>query len=63
MKFNDSITIFRPAGQVFACWSDVERYPEWAEPVIERRKLTDGPVGVGSRFHAVDQWAWAQDSL
>jgi uncharacterized protein YndB with AHSA1/START domain len=56
MKFNDSIIINKPADQVFACWSDVERYPEWAEPVIERRKLTDGPVGAGSRFHAVDQW-------
>lgn len=56
MKISDSITIDKPVDQVFASWSDIERYPEWVEAVIERRKLTNGPVGVGSRFHAVDQW-------
>ena len=24
--------------------------------MIERRKLTEGPVGVGTRYHAVDRW-------
>jgi hypothetical protein len=24
--------------------------------VIERRQLSDGPIGAGTRFHAIDQW-------
>ena len=56
MQFNSEIVIDRPADEVFAYWADLERAPEWAAPVIERRKLTEGPVGVGSRFHAVDKY-------
>lgn len=56
MKLEDSITIRRPVNRVFAMWADIEHYADWAAPVIERKKLTEGPVGVGTRFHAVDQW-------
>ena len=56
MKLYDSVTIKAPAEKVFEVWSDVERYPEWAGPVLERRKLTEGPVRIGSMFRAVDQW-------
>lgn len=51
MQFENEIVIDRPADGVFAYWADLERVPERAATVIERRKLSDGPVGVGSRFH------------
>ncbi len=45
-----------PPGTVFDLFSDLERSGEYSRPVIERRKLTDGPIGVGTKYHAVDQW-------
>ena len=56
MELATSITIDRPVSDVFAYWADLERAPEWAAPVIERRKLTEGPVGVGTQYRAVDQF-------
>lgn len=45
-----------PVATVFELFSDIERSGEYSKPVIERRKLTDGPVAVGTKYHAVDQW-------
>lgn len=56
MKLETEVAISRPIGEVFEYWADLERASEWAAPVIARRKLTDGPVAVGTRFHAVDQF-------
>lgn len=46
----------RPRPEVFDYFADLERASEWATPVLERRKLTDEPVGVGTRFAATDQF-------
>ena len=56
MKLDTRVFVNRPVGEVFARWADLERAPEWAATVIERRKLTEGPVGVGSKYRAVDQF-------
>jgi len=56
----DTITINKPIGEVFNAWTDVEKYSEWADPVISRKKLTSGPVGVGTRFICVDKWPGRQ---
>ncbi|MDX1684477.1 MAG: SRPBCC family protein [Saprospiraceae bacterium] len=56
MKLSTEILIARPLEDVFAYWADLERAGEWAAPVIERRKLTEGPVRVGSQFLAIDQF-------
>lgn len=56
MKVKESITIKAPIEKVFDHWTDVERYSEWADPVIQREKLTKGPVRSGSRFHCIDKW-------
>jgi uncharacterized protein YndB with AHSA1/START domain len=60
MKFYESIVISAPIDRVFETWADVESYSEWADPVLERTKLTEGPVGVGTKFHCVDQWPGRQ---
>lgn len=50
MRLDMEIMIDRPVQQVFDVWSDKERSPDWAAPVQEVRKLTEGPVGVGTKF-------------
>ncbi len=54
MELEATIVIDRPVGEVFALWSEVERYPEWFGMSIEREKLTEGPIGVGTKYRAVD---------
>src|SRR5687767_12667260 len=55
MEFSATVDINRPVDAVFAQFSDVERAPEWSRPVAERQKLTEGPVGVGTAYRAVDK--------
>lgn len=50
MHLDMEIMIDRPVEQVFDLWSDKERSSDWAAPVEEVRKLTDGPVRVGTKF-------------
>jgi uncharacterized protein YndB with AHSA1/START domain len=47
--------VAQPVEQVFGLLADIERRPEWSTAPVERTKLTEGPVGVGSRYHAVDK--------
>ncbi len=55
MELEATALIHRPIAEVFARWSEVERYPDWFESTIERRKVTDGPIGVGTTYHAVEK--------
>ena len=55
MELEATTLIHKPIADVFAGWSEVERYPEWFESTIERRKVTDGPIRVGTIYHAVDK--------
>jgi uncharacterized protein YndB with AHSA1/START domain len=56
MDVEGQVTVRRPIDQVFQGFADLERSGEYSAPVIERTKLTDGPMGVGTRFHALDRW-------
>ena len=56
MRLTASTRVDRPVDEVFALWADLERSPEYSAASVERRKLTDGPIGVGTRYHAVDRW-------
>ena len=49
---SDSITIARPVDGVFAYVTDVTNDPSWHTDVLEARKSTEGPVGVGTVWHA-----------
>ena len=55
LEMNVSVLINKPAKDVFELWCQPERYPEWFTMSLERRPLSDGPIGVGSRFSAVDK--------
>lgn len=50
MKFSNTITInLRPA-TVFEFLAEFENLPVWNYAISETRKITDGPVDVGSRY-------------
>ena len=55
MEIEAAVEVNRPIAEVFARWSEVERYPEWFDMSIERRKVTEGPIRVGTMYHAVDK--------
>lgn len=53
MRFTNTITIDRPQDVVFAYLADLENLPSWNYAIQQTRKITAGPVAVGSRFHQV----------
>lgn len=46
----NEVDISRPAEEVFDYASDHTREPEWNPAMRYLRKLTDGPVGLGTRY-------------
>ena len=53
MKFTNTITIDRPPEAVFAYLADLEHLPAWNYALHETRKVTPGPVTVGTRYSQV----------
>lgn len=56
MRLKQAVTVMVPIERVFDGWADLERSPEHQKPTIERTRLTDGDLGRGTRYRAVDQW-------
>jgi hypothetical protein len=56
MEISGRTHIARPVAEVFQSWETLERSPEYSPAALARRKLTDGPVGKGTRYHAIDRW-------
>jgi len=50
MRFTNTITIRRPAADVFTFLARFENVPRWNYAISETRKVSDGPVGVGTRY-------------
>ena len=50
MHFTNTITIDRPAAEVFAFLAQFENVPQWNYAISETRKTSIGPVGVGVRY-------------
>ncbi len=50
MQFSNTITICRPAADVFAFLSHLENLPRWNYAICETRMTSPEPVGVGSRY-------------
>jgi uncharacterized protein YndB with AHSA1/START domain len=47
------ITINRPIEEVFAYVSDAGNGPKWQKALVEARRITEGPLGVGTQFTGV----------
>jgi uncharacterized protein YndB with AHSA1/START domain len=50
VRFTNTITIDRSPATVFAYLADLENLPRWNYAIDETRKITSGPVTVGSRY-------------
>lgn len=54
--FEFSITINRPAAEVFKALTDFNSYKKWQTGVIESTILTAGAMGVGSKYRFVSEF-------
>ena len=52
-----TVEIARPAQEVFAFVADQTNAPQWQTDLHEVRRLTDGPIGVGSEHEFVRTFA------
>ena len=50
VQFSNTVEIARPRSEVFAYLADLEHTPEWNWAITETRKVTSGPVGVGTVY-------------
>jgi hypothetical protein len=50
IRFSNTIDIARAPADVFAYLADLEHTPEWNWAITRTRKVSPGPVAVGSRF-------------
>ena len=48
--FENTVTIQRPAGEVFAFLADFENIPKWNYAIEDTTKTSAGTVGVGTRY-------------
>jgi carbon monoxide dehydrogenase subunit G len=55
-RVEESITIKRPADEVFDFVTTPENDSLWTSTAVERRRETEGPINVGSRIRAVDKF-------
>jgi carbon monoxide dehydrogenase subunit G len=53
MRFTNTITIDRGLAAVFGYLADLENLPAWNYAIQKTRKITTGPVDVGTQFHQV----------
>jgi len=47
------ITINRPVEEVFAYISDLQNGPKWQPGLVETRRITEGPEGIGTQYTGV----------
>jgi uncharacterized protein YndB with AHSA1/START domain len=50
ISFTNTIHIERPVGEVYDYLADLEHTQEWNWAITETRKVTPGPVTVGTRY-------------
>jgi uncharacterized membrane protein len=53
LEFENTIAIDRPIDEVFAFLSDFENIPKWNYYVLEVRRLSESPIGIGTTYHQV----------
>jgi carbon monoxide dehydrogenase subunit G len=53
IEFENEIVVERPIDEVFGFVSDFENVPKWNYYVLDVRKTSNGPIGVGTTFHQV----------
>jgi carbon monoxide dehydrogenase subunit G len=49
-SFENTVTIRRPVEDVFAFLADFENVPKWNYAIVQTKKVSPGPVGVGTTY-------------
>lgn len=60
VRVEESVTINRPVGEVFAYATDIDRFPEWSALVRRAEKLSEGPTGLGTSLRTELQFLGRQ---
>ena len=50
MRFTNTVEIARPPRDVFEFVTDLENVPTWNHAIVETRKVSEGPSGVGTTY-------------
>lgn len=53
IKGEGDITIDRPIEMVWKFMTDFENYPKWHKGMVEAKKISEGPTGVGTTVEVV----------
>lgn len=53
VRIKASVVIDRPIEEVFAFVIDAEKWPQWMTELVESKKISEGPMGVGTTWSAV----------
>ena len=53
LKIESTTVINRPIEEVFAVLSDLENNPKWSSGFLEVKKTSDGSIGIGTTWRAV----------
>jgi uncharacterized protein YndB with AHSA1/START domain len=53
IKGEGDITIDRPIEMVWTFMTDFENYPTWHKGMVEAKKISEGPMGVGTTVEVV----------
>lgn len=56
IRMGHSVVINRSIEEVFAFVTEVEKWPQWRAEVVEVKKSSGGPVGVGTTFSGVGRF-------
>lgn len=56
LKHEHSVVIEAPPEQIYEYVSDFRRHTEWNYQPQEIKKVSEGPVGVGSMFHTIEEY-------
>ena len=56
MNYETSFVINRPIDEVFAFTTNQENQPKWQSRVQEKKKTSDGPIGVGTTWRGVGKF-------
>jgi uncharacterized membrane protein len=56
MKYETTFVINRPIEEVFAFTTNQENQPKWQSRVLEMKKTSDGPIGVGTTWRAAGKF-------
>jgi uncharacterized protein YndB with AHSA1/START domain len=51
--FENTVLIGRSIEDVFGFFSDLENIPRWSYAIVQTRKISEGPVGVGTTYQQV----------